>query len=629
MKHRNAAMKNVKLLAPFIADRVLTNHKVTIPANLKKCEETGRFHAFKLDWKPGMPNKPHIFWDSDAAKVIEGMSYDEILYPDPERRKQLDEYVNLIISSAGKDGYLNSYYNCVEPEKRWSCLAHQHELYCAGHLMEAAVAYFQATGNRNFLETMCKYTDYIDSLFGKEQGKRRGVPGHEEIELALCKLADASGNRKYLKLAKYFIDDRGVEPNTFDEEQIRMGKKPFSVFEKRIYQAHQPVREQTEAVGHAVRALYLYSGMADVAERTGDTALFRVCERLWKNITEQKMYLTGGIGSVPFGERFGNPWHLPNDFTYVESCAAIAVCLFARRMLSITGDGKYADILERTLCNAVLSGISLDGSHFFYANRFQIDSSVEDRLQGNGHSIFREEWFDCSCCPTNFCRFLPQIGSFAFSESEDGMQIDIPFAAEVEAGGMKVCVEGGYPYDGRIAVKQLNTPGSRILSLRIPGWCRKWTLSVNGKECRSTVNNGYVAISREWKTGDLAVLDLEMPVYSVYANPHVTSCAGQTALMRGPIVYVLESTDQPALELGRVLLPDDTKVELIPAPGLPAGTIALRFQGKVEKAFPDNVLYRENPPEIEAEPVTLTGIPYALWGNRGRVTELRTWLRTL
>jgi len=627
MKFRNASLKNVRLSVPFVSGRIQTNHEITIPANLKKCEETGRFRAFQLNWKPGMPDKPHIYWDSDVAKVIEGMSYDEMLYPDAERRKLLDRYVEKIVASAGKDGYLNSYFNGVEPEKRWECLGSNHELYCAGHLMEAAAAYFQATGKRNFLDAMCRYADYIDSVFGKEPGKRRGVPGHEEIELALCKLADVSGNPKYQKLAEYFINDRGTEPNTFDEEQIRLSSEPFTPYMKKEFQAHLPVREQTEAVGHAVRALYLYSGMAELADRTGDPALLRACETLWKSVTEQKMYLTGGIGSIPAGERFGNPWHLPNDFTYVESCAAISVCLFARRMLNITGDGKYADVLERTLCNAVLSGISLDGYHFFYANRFQLDATVEDHLNGTGYSTQREEWFFCSCCPTSFCRFLPQIGSFSYSESADGMRIDIPFAGEVSAGGMDICVKGGYPYDGKITVELLNTPGQRTLSLRIPGWCRKWTLSVNGTECRPALTNGYAELSRSWKAGDQVTLSLEMPVRRVYANPHVTSCSGQTALMRGPLVYVLESADQPGMEFERILLPSDAEFELIPAENLPEGTVALRFQGREEESFPDEVLYREEPPVRKPGTVTLTAIPYALWGNRGK-GYMRLWLRT-
>ena len=627
MKFKNAHLANVRLTAPFAAGRIRTNHDVTIPSNLKKCEETGRFRAFKLAWKPGMPDKPHIYWDSDVAKVIEGMSYDEILFPDPERRKKLDQYVEQIIASAGDDGYLNSYFNGVEPEKRWQCLGTNHELYCAGHLIEAAVAYFQATGKRNFLDTMCRYADYIGSVFGNGPEKRRGVPGHEEIELALCKLAEATESPKYRKLAEYFINDRGVEPNTFDEEQMRLTSTPFTPYMKEQIQAHLPVREQTEAVGHAVRALYLYSGMADLADQTGDDSLLEACKILWKDLTEKKMYITGGIGSTPNGERFGNPWHLPNDFTYVESCAAIAVCLFARRMLNITGDGKYADILERTLCNAALAGISLDGFHFFYANRFQLDASVEPRLNGTGFASEREEWFFCSCCPTNYCRFLPQIGTLSFSEAPDGMRIDIPFAAEVSAGGMKISVKGGYPYDGNISVEVLNTPGKRTLSLRIPSWCRSWALAVNGKEIHPALNCGYAEICREWSVGDMVQLSLGMPVRRIYANPHVTACSGQTALMRGPVVYVLESADQPGVEFERILLPAESEFEVISPEDLPAGTAALRFQGREEAAFPDDLLYSESAPERKTDPVTLTAIPYALWGNRG-TGSMRLWLRT-
>ncbi|MBR6371734.1 MAG: glycoside hydrolase family 127 protein [Victivallales bacterium] len=629
MKYKCASLENVQINAPFIRVRLERNHSVTIPTNIRKCKETGRFDAFKLDWKPGMPNKPHFFWDSDVAKVLEGMAYDAVLYPDAERRKQLDDFVQLVISSAGKDGYLNSYFNCVEPEKRWKCLGGYHELYCAGHLMEAAVAYYHATGKRNFLETMCRYADCIGSVFGAEPGKRRGVPGHEEIELALCKLADATGNSKYIKLAEYFINDRGTEPNTFDEEQRREGQPLFTLYSKKSLQAHLPVREQHEAVGHAVRAVYLYSGMAEIAGRTGDARLLEACENLWDSITTQKMYLTGGIGSMSSGERFGNPWHLPNDFSYVESCAAIGLCLFARRMMNLTGQRKYADVLEQTICNAVLSGISLDGKHFFYANRFQLDASTEWKLNGTGHSAEREEWFDCSCCPTNFCRFIPQIASFSFTEMENGMRIELPFAAKAACGGLDIEITGDYPYDSHIGITILQDAPQRTLALRIPGWCKDWQLSLNGKSIDATLNDGYAELTREWKAGDKLQLNLDMPVRRIYANPHVTSCAGQVALMRGPIVYVLEEIDQPGMEFERVLLARDTEIETITPKGLPDETIALRFKASVLKSFPDNSLYQETPPELLKEKVTLTAVPYALWGNRGKVTQLRLWIREL
>ena len=609
------------------SSRLENNHKVTIPANIRKCEETGRFDIFKLGWKPGMPNKPHIFWDSDVAKILEGMAYDAVLYPDAERRKRLDAYVRLVISSAGKDGYLNSYFNCVEPEQRWKCLGGNHELYCAGHLMEAAVAYYQATGERNFLDAMCRYADYIDSVFGSEAGKRRGVPGHEEIELALCKLADASGNPKYSKLAEYFINDRGTEPNAFDEEELREGRPPFTLDSKKSVQAHLPVREQREAVGHAVRAVYLYSGMAEIAGKTGDVRLLEACKKLWDSVTTQKMYLTGGIGSIYSGERFGNPWQLPNDFTYMESCAAIGLCLFARRMINLTGQRKYADVMEQAICNAVLSGISLDGRHFFYTNRIQLDASTEWQLNGTGHSAEREEWFNCSCCPTNFCRFIPQIPSFSFTEMENGMRIELPFAAKVACGGLDIDITGAYPYDPHIGIAVLRDAPQRTLAIRIPSWCQNWQLSLNGAPIDMVSKDGYVELMRDWKAGDKLLLNLEMPIRRIYANPHVTQCAGQVALMRGPVVYILEEIDQPGMEFERVLLGRDTAIEAIPANGLPEGTIALRFKASLLKAFPDDCLYRATPPELSEEKVTLTAIPYALWGNRGRVTQLRLWIR--
>ena len=320
-----------------------------------------------------MPDMPHIFWDSDVAKVVEGMAYSILLRPDGRMEKRLNDLVDRIVSAQREDGYLNTHFSVVDQDKRWRTLHRDHELYCAGHLMEAAVAHHQATGRTNFLDAMCRYADYIDSVFGREEGKRRGYPGHEEIELALCRLAGETGREKYLKLAKYFVDERGQTPNYFVEEE---GVSAEALAE---LQAHKPVREQTEAVGHAVRAGYLYAGMADVAAATGDAELLAACETLFENIRTRRMYITGGIGSHRDGERFDKDWNLPNETCYAESCAAISLALFARRMLNITGNGKYADVMERAMYNAIPCGISLDGVRYFYQNPLEMNLNTPYR----------------------------------------------------------------------------------------------------------------------------------------------------------------------------------------------------------------------------------------------------------
>ena len=391
---------------PVFAPRMESCRSVTIPASVKRCRETGRIDCFRLNWKPGMPNQPHRFFDSDFAKVLEGMAYMLELHPeDKALAEELDRFVDLVISAQQPDGYLNTYYTCVEPENRWKNLFESHELYCAGHLIEAAVAHFRATGSRKFVDALARYADYISTVFGPGPDQKQGYPGHEELELALCKLADVTGEKKYVELAGFFIDKRGTSPNYFVEEAIRNGSQ-LSQEQLANRQADRPVREELNATGHSVRALYLYSGMADVAAATGDAELFAVCERMFDSIVQKRMYITGGCGSTPIQEQFTVDWNLPNDTSYAESCATMALVLFARRMLEYTGRGKFADVMEQALYNGALSGISLRGDQYFYANLLEVDANT---FVHNTTCAKRQPWFDCSCCPTAtavFCRSL-------------------------------------------------------------------------------------------------------------------------------------------------------------------------------------------------------------------------------
>lgn len=609
-KYRPPRMTGVELHDPVFAPRIDTAIRRTIPACIRKCHDTGRFEAFKLKWREGMPNKPHIFWDSDVAKVLEGMALALQLRPDVKMKAELEEYIELIISAQQPDGYLNIVFSTQQKDERWSNLFNGHELYCAGHLIEAAVAHFNATGRRNFLDCMCRYADYIATVFGHDANKTHGYPGHEELELALCKLAEATGERKYFELAAYFVNERGQTPNYFLQEQPLMGERDL-----KNRQAHKPVREQTDADGHAVRAIYLYSGMADVAAEFNDAELLRACENLWNNIVHKRMYITGGIGSIPIGEAFTVDYHLPNDSAYAESCAAIGLALFAQRMLNATGEGRYADVMEQVLYNNALSGISLDGEHFFYANLLEVD---DNSFAFNHISKTRQEWFSCSCCPTNYCRFLPQLGSFICSETDDEIRLNIPAATRLPNG---IEVSGGYPYNSDIRVRFANC-GKYKFSVRIPGWCGRYTLTLNDAECLEQAVGGYVTFDREWHSGDEIRLILEMPVRVLYPNCKITSDAGRIALTRGPLVYALESVDNGKV-LPQLVIPVEQEFALSKATGLPEGTVAISGRALQEENSSDS-LYSTAPPACHE--CTFTAIPYALWQNRGE-SNMAVWLR--
>ena len=600
----DSMLKNIHLKDGVFAPRQETNWKTTIPSCIRRCGETGRLKAFKLQWKEGDPDKPHIYWDSDVAKVLEGMAASLQIHPDPELEKQLDELVDLVVGAQQPDGYLNTHFTVTEQDKRWTNLFNWHELYCAGHLMEAAVAHYQATGKRKFLDAMCRYADYIDSLFGREPGKKRGYPGHEEIELALVKLYHATGEKRYLELSRYFVEERGTEPNYF----VTVENCPESGLINR--QAHKPVRQQTAADGHAVRAMYLFAGLADIAGETSDPGLLECAERLFRNTVQRRMYITGGVGSTHFGEAFTQDFDLPNILAYAESCAAIGLALFAKRLLDITGKREYADVLERVLYNNGLSGISLQGDTFFYANPLEMNGTFFNR----GHIFFsRQKWFDCSCCPTNYCRFLPRLGLFCADVAAGRVRIDIPAAMTISSPEYELEISGQYPYDGKISVRIVKG-GKFALSLRIPSWCRKYSVSLNGKPSETALRNGYWTLDREWNSGDEILLDLDMPAEVVYANAAVPADIGKAAIQRGPVVYCLESVDNPDILLHTVRISAHPDFEVTAASGLPAGTQAIRFSG--EAAHPaDDQLYSVKPPVYK--PVQLCAIPFALWQNRG------------
>lgn len=617
MNFKNYRCAEISKVSPedvILKRAIETDKKSTIPSSLAKCYETGRIDAFKLNWKEGMPNQPHIYWDSDVAKVLEGVANILSIYPDAELEAEYDKIVDLIVSSQQKDGYLNSYYTTIEPEKRWTKLWLNHELYCAGHLIEAAVAGYEQLGKTKLLDAVCRYADYIDSVFGREEGKKRGYPGHQEIELALVRLYHATGNEKYFKLAKYFIDERAQSPHYYKEVEKVPEANCLNIH------AHKPVREQTEAVGHAVRAVYMYSGMADVARLSNDEELFRTCEKLFDNIIQKRMYITGGIGSSFFGEVFTIDYDLQNSsLMYAESCAAMGFVRFASRMLNATGDGKYAEIIEKAIFNGVLSGISLSGDKFFYTNYLEVDDNT--KIYNHGAKE-RQKWFTCSCCPTSFCRFLPETLQYIWSTSDDELRLNIPVANNYKSSFGEVEVKSLYPYDGKIRIT-VKTAGDFKFAVRIPAWCKKYNLSLNGVKVTDAAVANYVTFNRSWQNGDVIELELDMPVNVMRSNFKITNNMGRIALMRGPVVYACESVDNPD-GIANMRIDTEGGFELVAADGLPENVVAVRGKAIYEEAPDTDSLYFSG--SLIRKNGTFTAIPYHLWQNRG-AAKMAVWIR--
>ena len=625
----------------FWSLRQETNRKITIPYVQSMAEKTGRFDSFRLThanleggWKFGMQNPP-IYWDSDVAKWIEAASYSLATHPETGLARKVDEVVELIAASQQDDGYLNVHFTVVDPEGRWTNLRDLHELYCAGHLIEAAVAHFEATGKRTLLDPMIRYADYIASTFGPEPGKRRGYPGHEEIELALVRLWKTTGERRFLDLASYFIDERGQGPQYFDiesdernEDEKNVDEWPHTIGQRHdVKQAHLPVREQTTAEGHSVRAMYLYDGMAGVAAGTGDEGLMAACRTLWDNVTNRRMYITGGVGSTSEGERFTIDHDLPSDTAYAETCASIGLANWATRMLQSEGDSRYADELERVLYNGFLSGVSLAGDTFFYANPLEVDPKAPYFRTGERIKPFRQGWFDTACCPPNVIRTLAALGRYLYSENSEGVAVHLYVSGEVTAhvGDTVVTIkqETRYPWDGDVAITvELDSTAEFDLRLRIPGWCNDAELEINGSPVEHQTERGYALLHRVWQAGDTVALRLAMPVERIYSDRRVRSSTGKVALRRGPIIYCLEEVDNSS-GLYAVVLPRDAELNSDFEESLLGGVATISASAKKIVRDAGESLYSANPGTLTA--TTVKAVPYALWGNRER-GEMLVWI---
>jgi len=587
-----------------------------------------------------------IFQDSDVAKWLEAVGYSLANHPDPELERTADEVIELIAQAQHENGYLNTYFTIREPGKQWTNLHEAHELYCAGHMMEAAVAYYEATGKRKLLDVMCKFADYIGTVFGTEPGKLRGYDGHQEIELALVKLYQATGEDRFLKLAQFFIDQRGTEPNFLVEECKRregyshwaQKKVPIPSVEQLSYnQAHKPVREQDAAVGHAVRAVYMYTAMADLARLTGDRELLEACRRLWSNTTTKQMYITGGIGSTHHGEAFSFDYDLPNDTVYAETCASIGLIFFARRMLLLEPRSEYADVMERALYNNVIGSMSQDGKHYFYVNPLEVWPKASEHNPGRRHvKPVRQKWFGCSCCPPNVARLLSSLNSYIYTASaeENKIYAHLFIGSEAQfglaAGQVALKQQSRLPWEGYARFEFTEAPSEPFaLALRIPSWSlNQAVMRINGVPAHYDVEQGYAVVNRQWVPGDIVEWEPALEARLIAAHPEIRVNAGKAAIERGPLVYCLEETDN-----GRPLasLSIERSAELRSGydADLLGGAVTIEAQGRADEhdSWDAAAPYRPLIQQQASEPVTLKAVPYYLWGNR-ETGEMTVWIRT-
>lgn len=610
---------SVKVTDNFWGQRLQASREVTIPLAFSKCEETGRYENFVKAAYPSDTYKVEgfSFDDTDVYKTIEGASYSLQTYPDKKLQKYIDSVLVIVAGAQEPDGYLYT-ARTVNPKhphnwagkERWVAVENlSHEFYNLGHMIEGAVAHYQATGKRNFLNIAIKYADCVCREIGNGPQQKKYVPGHQIAEMALVKLYMVTGDKKYLDQAKFFLDTRGYTSR----------KDAYS-------QAHKPVVEQDEAVGHAVRAVYMYSGMADVAAITGDSSYIKAIDKIWDNIVSKKIYITGGIGARHAGEAFGNNYELPNQSAYCETCAAIGNVYMNYRLFLLHGDAKYFDVLERTLYNGLISGVSLDGGSFFYPNP----------LSSNG-KYSRKPWFGCACCPSNVSRFIPSLPGYVYAVKNDQVYVNLYLSnkAELKVDKKKILLEQetGYPWNGDIRLKITQGNQNFTMKLRIPGWVRgnvlpsdlysyadnqkpAYQVSVNGQTVESDVNDGYLSIARKWKKGDVVEVHFDMIPRIVKANPKVEADHGRVAVERGPIVYCAEWPDN-RFNVHSILLNQHPQFKVTDKPELLYGIRQITTDAQA--------LSYDKAGKLVTKDVELTLIPYYAWAHRGE-GDMEVWL---
>lgn len=567
-----------------------------------------------------------VFQDSDFGKWLEALGYKLMSKPDAELEALADEVIGLMEKAQLEDGYLNTYFICTDVSKRWTNLRDCHELYCAGHLLEGAIAYTQATGRKKALEIMTRVADCICDYFGRQN--LEGYPGHAEIELALCRLYDVTGEKRYLDMAQSFLERRGREPYYFAEEQKKV-EKPFfphnESYGRAYAQSHLPVREQFTLEGHAVRALYLACGAADVALRTGDEALFEACRRQFNNLVSRRMYITGGVGSTYVGEALTFDYDLPDDTAYAETCASVALIFFAHRMLRGELNGVYADAMERALYNTCLSGMSLDQERFFYVNPLAVVPEADEKDPSKQHILpERQRWLSCACCPPNLARLLCSLTQYqlTIAGKEICVHLYLQSDMEVQVGGqpVRLAFETEYPAQGRVRIRV--SPGDYALKLHIPAWCESFRILRGGRQIDAQPVRGYACVEGPFEEEDI-VLDMEMAPRICYAHPKVRSAAGKAAVAYGPLVYCAEEVDNGA-DLHQLLLVKGAPLSCRKTEEL-GGTMIIETDGMRESApQEDDLYYTGSRPQREKVRIRL--IPYHKWCNRGK-NEMLVWLR--
>lgn len=576
---------HVKINDNFWSPRLSKHVSATLPVCIDQIEnQTGRIRNFENAAKGEGEHSGIFFDDSDVYKALEGMAYSLINNPDPELEKKADEWIDKFAAAQQPDGYINTFYTLTGLDKRWTNMD-KHEMYCAGHMIEAGVAYYQATGKRKLLDVCIRMTDHMMSQFGP--GKRHWVPGHEEIELALVKLYQTTQEQKYLDFAYWLLEERGHGHGTMGDE----GK-----WDPVYYQDIVPVRRLTDISGHAVRCMYLYCGMADVAALKNDTGYIAAIDRLWDDVVHRNMYITGGIGSSHDNEGFTEDYDLPNLDAYCETCASVGMVLWNQRMNQLTGDSKYIDVLERSLYNGALAGISLGGDRFFYVNPLE--------SKGDHH---RQEWYGCACCPSQLSRFLPSIGNYFYASSDDALWVNLYIGntGQIRIGETDILLtqETDYPWDGSVKLTiSTSQPLEKEIRLRIPNWCKTYDLSINGKRINVSEEKGY-AVIKDWKSQDVIALDMDMPVEIVAADPHVKENFGKRAIQRGPLVYCMEEIDNPEY-FDQIQLSPSTTFQTAFVSDILNGIKTIKTNGRAQSA---------------------TFIPYYAWDNR-KAGKMRVWI---
>lgn len=559
-----------------------------------------------------------VFQDSDAAKWIEAAAYSLVNFPDEKLENTVDELIKIIGRAQDKNGYLDTYFTIKDKDKRWSNLLEAHELYCAGHMMEAACAYYEATEKDSLLNIMLKNVEHIYKHFITD--KNEGYPGHPEVELALMKMYRISGNKHCLELAEHFINTRGVDPDFYAKEKENRdwqvwGNDPYN---GDYQQSSKPVREQTDATGHAVRAVYLYTGMADLAAETGDSELYAACRRLWDSVTKRRMYITGGIGSTVIGEAFSVDYDLPPDTAYCETCASIGLMFFASKMLENEVNGEYSDIMEQAFYNTVLAGMQLDGKRFFYVNPLEVTPGISGVSPTHRHDLTsRPKWYACACCPPNAARLIGSFGKYAYGENSDTAFCHMFAGGNVSfENGMKFSCKTNYPYD--FTVNYTIEKGGN-LAVRIPLWSRKFSLKINGCETSLTPEKGYIYFSVN--DGDEVILTLDGTPRLMYATTKIPALTGKAALCRGPLVYCFEGVDNGGDVLSLALKKDGEIFTENFNEDILGGTV--KISAEAVRIEDNGELYSDTAPkEI---PCTAIAVPYYTWGNRGE-NQMRVWM---